>query len=325
MNSVNNEQAIRNNPVLISIDTEGPAGSDPVRNMIYGNTKRDGECGIRRLMDCFDTINAKGLFFVDVAEVWDYGEDKILGVIEDIKNRGHDVGMHVHPDHMADKNRRYLWEYTYDEQKDILTKCTKWYLNNVGEHPKYFRAGRYGLDNNTLKIISDLGYEYDFSEFYGKKGCKISPPITCNKVVKIENIKEIPVSVYKSFKCSVYERYDKLDISLEKGEFLNVVNNMKCDPSVDVISFFLHSFSLLEWRTHVDNPTFVKKEEEKLLYLLKYMKENNYNFINASDLDVLDIYDGDIQITDYSKMKFSLFYFFRRALNTVKMRLQNNV
>lgn len=317
---------MRDNPVLISIDTEGPTGSDPVKHMIYGEVSDGTRCGIDMLMDVFDKYHVKGLFFVDMAEAWDYGQDKVLGVVSHIKDRGHDVGMHIHPDHMADKNRRYLWQYTLDEQKEIIGKCTELYQNTFHEHPLYFRAGRYGADNNTLDIISSIGYKYDFSEFYNHKGCHILPEITCNKVVRYKDIVEIPVSSYKSFNKFGYSRFDKLDISMPQREFIQVADLMRMDDSVDIISFFLHSFSLLKWRNQVDNPTLIDSELKKLENILGYMKNKNYQFISATALQTYaKAFDGSIVPTDYSRMKGSTAFFARRALEVIKMRMQNNV
>ena len=106
--------------VLVSVDTEGPAGELPVERMIYGQARDGKEYGISFLMDLFDKNNIKALFFVDIPEIVDHGEEKIAKVMHDIVDRGHDVGVHVHPDHMADINRRYLWEYTADEQYEII-------------------------------------------------------------------------------------------------------------------------------------------------------------------------------------------------------------
>lgn len=317
---------MKDNPVLISIDTEGPTGSDPVKHMIYGEVSDGTRYGIDMLMDVFDKYQVKGIFFVDMAEAWDYGKEKILGVVSHIKERGHDVGVHIHPDHMADRNRRYLWEYTFDEQKEIIGKCTELYQENFHEHPLYFRAGRYGADNNTLDIISSLGYRYDFSEFYSHKGCHIIPEITCNKVVKYKEVVEIPVSSYKSFNKFGYSRFDKLDISMPQREFIQVADLMRRDDSVDIISFFLHSFSLLEWRKQVDSPALIEPELKKLENILEYMKNKNYKFISAANLDnYAKPFDGPIVPTDYSRMKGSAFYFMHRALEVVKMRLENNI
>ena len=94
--------------VLASIDTEGPAGADPVETMIYSKASNGKEYGIRYLMKMFDERGIRGLFFVDIPEIVDHGEDKIERVLKEIHDNGHDVGVHVHPDHMADKNKLFL-------------------------------------------------------------------------------------------------------------------------------------------------------------------------------------------------------------------------
>ena len=62
--------------VLVSIDTEGPAGTDPVERMIYGKTADGQEYGIRYLMKLFSDRKITGLFFVDIPETADHGEEK---------------------------------------------------------------------------------------------------------------------------------------------------------------------------------------------------------------------------------------------------------
>ena len=87
---------------IFTVDTEGHDGVDPVRYLIFGETKNGEKAGIPLIMDMLDQFNAKGLFFVDFAEAWHYGKEKIIAVVQYIRERGHDVGVHIHPDHMAD-------------------------------------------------------------------------------------------------------------------------------------------------------------------------------------------------------------------------------
>lgn len=313
-------------PVLISIDTEGPCGKDPIKHLIYGETESGVKAGIGKLMDIFDNNGVKGLFFVDIAEAWDYDKKKIEGVLQFIKKRGHDTGVHIHPDHMADIKRKYLWQYTLEEQRNMIIKCTQFYKECLKETPFAFRAGRYGVNCDTLKILDELGYKYDMSEFYGNRHCHITPEITCNKIVKYKNLIEIPVTVYKSFQCPIYERFDKVDVSMDKGEFKRVVNRMFTDNSVDIISLFVHSFSLLDWRTNCNSPTYMEKEAKKLDFMIKYMKKIGYQFISLAELNELNAKNFDENdITDYSDEMMSFVYFIRRILRVVKMRLENNI
>ena len=168
---------------IFTVDVEGHVGNDPIRHLIYGETSDGKEYGIDMIMDLLDRNGIRGLFFVDIAEAWDYGEEGVCSVLRHIKDRGHDVGVHIHPDHMADKRRSFLHEYSYDEQYDIIRKCTDFYEDVLKERPEAFRAGKYGANRDTLDILARLGYAADFSQFYGQK-CnviKFSKSIGCEK------------------------------------------------------------------------------------------------------------------------------------------------
>ena len=139
---------------IFTVDVEGHVGSDPVGHLIYGETADGKLCGIDMLMDTIDRYKMRGLFFVDIAEAWDYGEDKIAGVLKHIEGRGHDVGVHIHPDHMADRKRLFLSEYSKEEQYEIISKCTNFYEKVLGHKPLAFRAGKYGANRETLDILA---------------------------------------------------------------------------------------------------------------------------------------------------------------------------
>ncbi len=314
-------------PVLISIDTEAPCGSDPVTHLIYGETRAGVRGGIEKLMDIFEENGVVGLFFVDLAEAWDYGREKISDVMKCIDKRGHEVGVHIHPDHMLDVKRRYLWQYTKEEQRKMIFQCTALYEECLGKMPLSFRAGRYGANNDTLEILNEFNYKYDMSMFHGKKNCKIDAISTCNKIVKYENITEIPVTSYKSFKSPLYERFDKMDVGLNLGEFKWLSSRLISDDSVDIVSFFVHSFSMLKWRKNCDNPEFLEKEESKIDYMIKYMKEIGFQFINEASLkDYVRTHDSNcIRITDYSGGMRSIGYFINRMYKVIKARMENNI
>ena len=91
---------------IFTVDTEGHDGKDPVKSLIFGKTKNGILAGIPMIMDICDKYNVKGLFFVDFAEAWDYGKDSITKVVKYIKKRGHDVGVHIHPDHMMPSKKQ---------------------------------------------------------------------------------------------------------------------------------------------------------------------------------------------------------------------------
>lgn len=315
--------------VLISVDTEGPAGSNPIDALIYGKTSNGKEYGIRYLMKIFDKYKAKGLFFVDLAEAWHYGEKKIIKVLETIVANGHDVGVHLHPDHMIDRKRRYLWEYSYDEQYEMIVKCTDLYRRVLKKEPLSFRAGRYGANNNTIRILDKLGYKYDMSVFYGSRYCKIDPHHSCNRVVRISgsNLLEIPVTVFKSFNSPFYSRMDKIDCGLDINEFRRAMEDVLIKEAVDVTSFFVHSFSVLNWRRNPDNPKLNKKLNLRLEAQLEWISNcSKAEFISEADLALLRTSkDAEDTIVDISKGIVPYWFFVKRALGVLRDRMILNV
>lgn len=315
-----------NKKVLVTIDTEGHDGDDPVVHLILGKTKNNQFYGIDYIMDLLEEYDIKGLFFVDMAEAWSYGKDKISDVVKKIIVRGHDVGVHIHPDHMADPRRLFLWEYTKEEQFRIIEKCTKLYEEIVGVRPLAFRAGKYGANRDTLDILTEMGYKYDFSEFYGQKWCGIEPPVTENRTVLYkEQLLEIPVSSYRSFTCFNYNRCDKIDADMCYKEFKEITGKMLKEEEMDIFVMFIHSFSLLKWRRNPNNPKVSNRNIKKLKKMLNYIaqiEQVEYSFLE--DIHLKDYKDNKKKnkVFDYSSALMSYFYFIVRSCKVIGMRLK---
>lgn len=319
--------------VLISVDTEAPVGNNPIETLIYGKTRDGQEYGISYLMKLFEDHNAKGLFFVDIAEAWEYGNDRIAKVLHVIEESGHDTAVHLHPDHMFDKNRRFLWQYTYNEQYEMIAKCTDFYSKTLHKNPLSFRAGRYGANNDTIKILSKLGYQYDMSEFLGNRYCKIEPLRTCNNMVLIDksSLMEVPVTSFKSFKCPFYSRFDKVDCSIDIREFERVMEKICESHAVDVVSFFVHSFSVLNWRKNPDKPKLNEKYNRRIIAQLNWVADSGKTeFITEADLNSIKFYnlvhrDVEGSVPDVSNDIISYWFFIKRALAVLRDRMTRNV
>ena len=283
---INDEKEARmKQKVIVTIDTEGHDGKDPVAKLIFGETA-EGKYGIEFIMDELDKAGAKALFFIDFAEAWDYGEDKVRKVVEIIIKRGHNVGVHVHPDHMADKNKLFLYEYTKDEQYEMISKCTALYEKIVGYKPLSFRAGKYSANLDTLDILCELGYRYDFSAFYHQQWCGINPAFTINGPCKYKTLMEFPVTMHTTFHAGPIKREDKIDIEgMTRGELQYALKQVVSQDFPVAVTLFFHSFSLLKWRDKPDEPECNQKNIQKLRSALSFVKKNkDLSFIEETDL-----------------------------------------
>lgn len=307
--------------VILTIDTEGPRGTDPVLYQIWGKVGND-YYGISQIIDICDSVGAKGLFFVDIPEIWDRGYDKIKDVILYIKGRGHDVGVHVHPHHMPRESRHFLYDFTKEEQRKIITECTRKYEEITGEYPKSFRAGKYGANRDTLDILAELGYKYDFSEFYSQKWCGISPEINYILPVKYGSLVEIPVTIFRSVNFgSFFQRYDKLEATDNLSELKHILYQYAETKNVEVLVLFLHSFSFLKFLKTPDSPTLDLRAMNRFKKIMNYVSQSDdFTFVGESDLKGVKVYNEDSLSNVVATKGFfrQLWYLYGRALPMIK-------
>ena len=304
--------------IIVTIDTEGPRGTNPVLYQIWGKVAENKYMGIPKIIEICDRYHVKGLFFVDIPEIWDMGYEKIKEVILYIIEKGHDVGVHVHPHHMPGEERQFLFDYSKEEQREIIEQCTNKYIEITGEHPKSFRAGKYGANRETLDIISELGYQYDFSEFYGQKWCGIHPEIAYVLPQKYNNkLIEFPVTIFRSFKLgNIYQRYDKLEATGNVNEMKHVLNLYAAFKKRGVITLFLHSFSFINYLETPDAPTINEKNLENFENIMKYIDESRQlSFISEADLGNTEISERDsaANIVQTRGLIRQLYYLYHRA------------
>ena len=308
---------------IFTVDTEGHDGKDPISHLIFGEIEGGKQAGIPMIMDLCDQYHVKGLFFVDFAEAWDYGEEKVKRVVDTILNRGHNVGVHIHPDHMADKNRLFLWEYTYDEQFEIIKKCTDLYEKLVGKKPTSFRAGKYAANLDTLNILCELGYKYDFSSFYHQQWCGIDPYFTVNAPCRYKSLIEFPVTMHSTFQLGTLKREDKIDVEgMSKGELRFALKQVAKQDFPIIVTLFFHSFSFLKWRRRPDSPQISKNKINKLKKSFECVTRHpDIEFISEADLHLIEPANKELaekSWINWGPRPRGIWYTFEKAVPMIK-------
>lgn len=239
------------NYALVTIDTEAWHGDRPIDRFVWGEVS-NGRYGIEYMIDLFDRLNVKALFFVDFAECSDYGNEEMLAVARYISTHGHSVGVHLHPDHIMDKKREFLYQYNKDEQRELIRYVTEKYKEALGEVPVHFRAGKYAANNDTLELLSEFGYKYDYSQFYGRDWCAIDPPITADSACRYGSFYEIPVTSFYALDTPLLSRVDKVDMEMSPRSFRRAVKKFNSLSDNQILTLFGHSFSFIKHRYSED-------------------------------------------------------------------------
>ncbi|MFA6583652.1 MAG: hypothetical protein WCS77_05080 [Elusimicrobiaceae bacterium] len=84
--------------------------------------------------------------------------------------KGAVIGAHLHPEYLEfdggnppPTGRKFACSQTYDEEFSQIKKLTETIETRLGVKSLWYRAGRFGAGNNTVKILRGLGYKYESS------------------------------------------------------------------------------------------------------------------------------------------------------------------
>lgn len=148
--------------------------------VIYDKNSYDGvTVGVNNLVKLANNYGAKITFAI---------MPEIIKHLPNIKN--HEIGLHIHPgwQEFNYKNKKYfvgdqylrdhcitsststaLRDYSYKEQLDMINVGKDCIIDTLGIEPKTFVAGRWSLNNDTIKALLNNKFTHDCSAPAHKK------------------------------------------------------------------------------------------------------------------------------------------------------------
>lgn len=138
-------------------------------------------------------------------------DDKCCEIFKNEIKEGAVIGAHLHPEYiepeigyeMGRQTKTPLFpchDCSYEVEKAKLENLTKRIEKQLGVRPVWYRAARFGADEDTYKILDELGYKYDSSvtpgiDWSDRGGVDYSDFSKENYIIEGTKIKEIPVTV----------------------------------------------------------------------------------------------------------------------------------
>ena len=311
--------------ILITCDTEvgelHAGRADAFEIFIKGEIE-DREVGVKLINDLASKCGAAVEHFVDVYPYERYGEHKFEQLCRDIIQSEHGINLHTHPSGKYDKNRKFMWQYSVDEQTEIVNfgkqKIKEWTGMDVLAH----RAGGYGANDDTLRALRVNDIFIDSSFFYKNENCKINYDYI-NKASEKNGVLQLPVSVYEKQKrygfLKTKSSFQKFDFRYGSSadEILKAIDLM---PENCIIVLFLHSFNFLNLKYSFKDKKYIKinindrliNEYKRLLASIADKTECKFSSIK--DLDMGGLSDEDfvptlhvnVDMIKYAKDKFRL-------------------
>nr|WP_314071303.1 hypothetical protein [uncultured Campylobacter sp.] len=311
--------------ILITCDTEVGelhAGRADAFEIFIEGEVQSREVGVKLINDLASEYGATVEHFVDVYPYERYYECKFERLCSDIIHGGHGVNLHTHPSGRYDKNRKFMWQYSADEQTEIINfgkqKIKEWIGIDVLAH----RAGGYGANDDTIQALKFNGIFIDSSFFYKNENCKINYDYI-NKASEKNGVLQLPVSVYEKQKrygfLKTKNSFQKFDFRYGSSadEILKAIDLM---PENCIIVLFLHSFNFLNLKYNFKDKKYInisinyKLINEYKRLLAGIANKAECKFTSIKDLDMRGLSDEDFAPTiradadmiKYAKDKFSI-------------------
>jgi hypothetical protein len=121
-------------------------------------------------MDLLEHFGYRGCFFLDVLSAYQYGEDNLKRAAAAILDRGHEVQLHVHDEHLRNSDDRAiralagdLMAKDGDAFREIFTLAVEVFERLTGNRPIAYRAGGYRITDEHFPVLEELGIKIDSS------------------------------------------------------------------------------------------------------------------------------------------------------------------
>lgn len=123
------------------------------------------------LRPIWDKCDVHPIYFVSPEVLYD---EQCVTVLRDEIEKGAIIGAHLHPEYIEPER---IWgkdienatakfpctEYSDSIEKEKLLNLTQLIEQKLQVKPIWYRAARFGADTETIRILAELGYQYDSS------------------------------------------------------------------------------------------------------------------------------------------------------------------
>lgn len=206
------------------------------------------ESAIPKLLEISDEYDIQYTFFLcgEVAENCSH-------LFADIGK--HSVGVHTHPfTHETifkglspnDREKDRLANYTFEDQYQMISTDLQQIIDNLGIHPKIFRAGKHSTNSDTFGALERLGFDID---------CSMHPPFQFVgwQPFKIQNTSIWEIPTYCDVSPEIYPQVKKLfrltsvTKSLFNGIYVGIIHPMTLgNPTIDTTILFNQYREMIE-------------------------------------------------------------------------------
>ncbi|HEX20386.1 MAG TPA: hypothetical protein ENG78_06175 [Acidiferrobacteraceae bacterium] len=285
--------------VLLTVDTEvWPQDPDWRSNNLLYDIDRDifgqtseGEYGIRYQMKTLNRHGLKAVFFLESLFAAAVKKNPLPHIISTIQDMGHEVQLHLHSEWMQHIENaplpmnEHIKDYSESEQCHLIKQGLENLYHSGASKINAYRAGNYGANNATLRVLYEnvISYDSSYNYCYLDSSCGIETGQMLAQPVEIEDIIEIPITHFQD----VPGHFRPLQLCACSFSEIKHVLNTAWEKKWKTVVLVSHGFELIERPRQ-----FAPARASRLLInrfekLCHYLGENQdrFNTIGFHELD----------------------------------------
>lgn len=266
--------------VIITIDVESRTGL-PLPIQVESDCTDGSPCGLSQIARLLEERGLAGTFFLNVYEHEAWGEQVVREIATGLESRGHDVALHTHPQWAYDPERSNMYDYSLEEQSEIIRDGRDLLVNWTGLPVVAHRAGAYSANPDTLVALERNGILLDSSWFLDHPNSRLADAGLLNNLPSLSGqVTEIPVTVYTRQErprllgrlAPALSSVRKLDPNwfIDEAEALAAIDATLATGAPYLI-FFLHSYSLMTEDSTEDRMTHNSRAETIFASMLDHV------------------------------------------------------
>lgn len=129
--------------IFIDCESTQPAVNDPAL----------GERASRGFAEVMEAYGLRGTFHVIPTDM-----DVHADMYRELKQRGHEVGLHIHP--AVQGYQEFLGVYGPDDQRKIIDEAADRFAQGMGERPDEICVGYFSINDHTFGMLYELGFRH---------------------------------------------------------------------------------------------------------------------------------------------------------------------
>ncbi|ARR52464.1 polysaccharide deacetylase [Rhizorhabdus wittichii DC-6] len=269
--------------VLLTVDTAlaWPPGPEGARwEGAYRRSYEAAGVGVRHQLRILAQYALKACFFVDPMPACAFGIEPVRSMVEPILEAGQEVQLLLQPCWAGESGEPYLAGHDRGAQYELVRRARDLLMEAGAPDPIAFRAGDHAADDDSLRVLADLGFRFDSSHDgqHHPWPSAISLPREQIAPVLHQGVVEVPVTVIGGSGGPLALRICALSLGEIKAAILHAA-----DQRQPIVTIVTGSGELANRAGTAPNKVHAKRFEDLCAFLSKERKRFPTAFFTELD------------------------------------------